>query len=83
MNKLLAEIGDDDIMLQCDGYESMLNALESEDTDGRIAELVSPGDCSDIASMPDCEVGVFIFKELTKRLINISCPIRMAMWTEK
>ena len=36
--------------------------MESEDTDGRIAELVTPGDCSDLCSAPDRELGAFIVK---------------------
>ena len=70
VNKLLEEVGDDCILLQCDGYESLLNAIESEDKDGKIFELISPGNCSDICSMPDCEVGAFLVRKVNNYFDN-------------
>ena len=66
VKQVLDNIGNNNILLQCDGYESFLNALATVDTKGQIRELVSPGDCSDLCSMPDCEVGAFITKKVDK-----------------
>ena len=60
VNRLLEKIGDENVLLQCDGYESFLNALKKCDTEGQIRELISPGDCTDLCSMPDCDVGAFV-----------------------
>ena len=55
VNKFLEVIGEDCVFFQCDvdGYESFINALESEDMNGHIAELISPSTCTDLCSMPD------------------------------
>ena len=53
-------------MLQLDGYESYLNALESVDTDGHINEAVSPGDCTDLSSTIDQEIGSFVKEHFNK-----------------
>ena len=53
-------------MLQLDGYESYLNALEAVDTQGHIREAVSPGDCTDLCSTIDQELGCFIKDEFNK-----------------
>ena len=47
-------------MLQLDGYESYLNALKKIDTHGHIKEVVSPGDCTDLCSTVDQELGSFV-----------------------
>ena len=47
VKRILKKIGDEEILLQLDGYESYLNALEEIDEDGQINEVVSPGDCTD------------------------------------
>ena len=46
-------------MLQLDGYESYLNA-QKIDMNGHIKEFVSPGDCTDLCSTVDQELGSFI-----------------------
>ncbi len=66
VQRLLEIIGDERILLQCDGYESLLNAIETEDSDGHIHELISAADCTDLCSVPDCEVGVYIKREVNK-----------------
>ena len=66
VKKVLEIIGDDNISLQVDGYKSMVNALETEDKDGHIFELISPGDCTDLCSMPDCSVGAFVKGKINK-----------------
>ena len=43
VKRILEIIGDKNNLLQCDGYESVLNALQTERTEKQIAELVSPG----------------------------------------
>ena len=46
--------------MQLDGYESYLNVLKKIDTNGHIKEVVSPGDCTDLCSTVDQELGSFI-----------------------
>ena len=70
IKKVLEIIGDDNILLQLDGYKSMVNALETEDKDGHIFELISPSDCTDLCSMPDCSVGAFIKGKVNKHFDN-------------
>ena len=45
---------------ELDGYESYLNALKKVDVNGHIREVVSPGDCTDLCSTVDQELGSFI-----------------------
>ena len=49
-------------LLQLDGYESYLNAIDEIDVNGQINEGVSPGDCTDLSSTIDQEIGSFIKK---------------------
>ena len=51
VQRILEEIGDENILLQLDGYESYLNALKKID-DGHIREVVSP-DYTDLCSTVD------------------------------
>ena len=51
VRRVLEKIGDEKILLQCDGYESFLNALESEDKKGQIRELISSSQCTDLCSI--------------------------------
>ena len=51
---------DENILLQLDGYESYLNALKKVDINGYIREVVSPGDCTDLCSTIDRELGSFV-----------------------
>ena len=60
VRRILDRIGGNDIMLQLDGYESYLNAISSIDVEGHINEVVSPGDCTDLCSTIDQEIGSFI-----------------------
>ena len=60
VQRILDRIGGNDIMLQLDGYESYLNAISSVDVEGHINEVVSPGDCTDLCSTIDQEIGSFI-----------------------
>ena len=62
----MKKIGDEQIWLQLDGYESYLNALEKIDEDGQINEVVSPGDCTDLCSTIDQEIGSFVKAEFNK-----------------
>ena len=48
----------------------MMNALETEDKDGHIFELISPSDCTDLCSMPDCSVRAFIKGKVNKYFDN-------------
>ena len=83
IKNVLEIIGDDNILLQLDGYKSMLNALETEDKDGHIFELISPGDCTDLCSMPDCSVGTFVKGETTNILLVTSINDPMITLMEK
>ena len=57
VSKVLEELEDGEtILMQMDGYESLINAVEDLDTEGQIKELISPGDCTDLCSVIDCEV---------------------------
>ena len=60
VQRILDAIGDENILLQLDGYESYLNALKKVDVNGHIREVVSPGDCTDLCSTVDQELGSFI-----------------------
>ena len=60
VQRILDRIGGNDIMLQLDGYESYLNGISSVDVEGHINEVVSPGDCTDLCSTIDQEIGSFI-----------------------
>ena len=60
VQRILEAIDDENILLQLDGYESYLNALKKIDIDGHIREAVSPGDCTDLCSTVDQEVGSFV-----------------------
>ena len=51
VRRILEEIGDENILLQLDGYESYLNAIKKID-DGYIREVVSP-DYTDLCSTVD------------------------------
>ena len=53
-------------MLQLDGYESYLNAIDEIDVNGQINEGVSPGYCTDLSSTVDQEIGSLIKKEFNK-----------------
>ena len=44
----------------------MMNALETEDKDGHTFEPISPEDCTDLCSMPDCSVSAFIKGKINK-----------------
>ena len=66
VQRILDAIGDENILLQLDGYESYLNAIKKIDTDGHIREVVSPGDCTDLCSTVDQELGSFVKKEFNK-----------------
>ena len=46
--------------MQLDGYESYLNALNKIDVNGQIRDVVSPGDCTDLSSTVDQELGSFV-----------------------
>ena len=60
VQRILDSIGDEYILLQLDGYQSYLNAIKKVDGDGHIREVVSPGDCTDLSSTIDQEVGSFV-----------------------
>ena len=60
VQRILDTIGDEHILLQLDGYESYLNAIKKVDVDGHIKEAVSPGDCTDLSSTIEQEVGSFV-----------------------
>ena len=66
VRRILDAIGDENILLQLDGYESYLNAIDEIDVDGQINEAVSPGDCTDLGSTIDQELGAFIKKDFSK-----------------
>ena len=51
VQRILEEIGDENILLQLDGYESYLNAIKKID-DGHIREVVS-SDYTDLCSTVD------------------------------
>ena len=57
VQRILDAIGDENILLQLDGYESYLNALKKVDINGHIREVVSTGDCTDLCSTIDQELG--------------------------
>ena len=70
MQPILDAIGNENILLQLDGYESYLNALDKLDVNGQIKEVVSPGDCTDLCSTIDQELGSFVkvaFNDAFKR----------------
>ena len=60
VRRILDAVGDEHILLQLDGYESYLNALDKVDVDGHINEAVNPGDYTDVSSTIDQELGQFI-----------------------
>ena len=66
VQRILDAIGDENILLQLDGYESYLNAIKKIGTYGHIREVVSPGDCTDLCSTVDQELGSFVKKEFNK-----------------
>ena len=66
VKRILKKIGDEEILLQLDGYESYLNALEKIDEDGQVNEVVSPGDCTDLCSPIDQKIGSFVKAEFNK-----------------
>ena len=57
-------------MLQLDGYESYINAIEANDNDGHIKEVISPGDCTDLCSTIDQEIGSFVKAHFTKSFMK-------------
>ena len=63
---ILEEIGDKNILLQLGHYESYLNVLKKIDIDGHIREAVSPGDCTDLCSTVDQELGSFVKEHFNK-----------------
>ena len=62
---ILEKIGDENILLQLDGYESYLNAIKKIDVDGHINEVTNPGDTTDLCSTIDQELGAIIKKDFT------------------
>ena len=60
LKRILDAIGNENILLQLDGYESYLNALNKIDVNGQIRDVVSPGDCTDLSSTVDQELGSFV-----------------------
>jgi len=66
VQRILDAIGDERILLQLDGYESYLNAINEVDVNGQILEAVSPGDCTDLGSTIDQEIGSFIKTDFNK-----------------
>ena len=58
--RILDAIGNENILLQSDGNESYLNALNKIDFNGQIRDVVSPGDCTDLSSTVDQELGSFV-----------------------
>ena len=43
-----------------------MNATQSVDSNGNIKELISPGDCTDLCSTIDQEIGSFVKAHFTK-----------------
>ena len=62
---ILEKIGDENILLQLDGYQSYLNAIQKMDVDGHINEVTNPGDTTDLCSTIDQELGAIIKKDFT------------------
>ena len=60
VQRILDAIGNENILLQLDDYESYLNALNKIDVNGQIRDVVSPGDCTDLSSTIDQELGSFV-----------------------
>ena len=81
VKRILKKIGDEEILLQLDGYESYLNALEEIDEDGQINEVVSPGDCTDLCSTIDQEIGSFVKAEFNKAFM-IHFKADLDRWAE-
>ena len=53
VQRILEAIGDENILLQLDGYESYLNAIKKIDVDGHIRKVVTPVDYIDLYSTVD------------------------------
>ena len=60
VQRILDTIRNQNVLLQLDGYESYLNALKKIDVNGQLREVVSPGDCTDLCSTIDQELGNFV-----------------------
>ena len=58
VQRILDTMGNE--LLQLDGYESYLNSLKKIDVNGQIRKVVSPGDCTDLCSTIDQELGSFV-----------------------
>ena len=59
MQRILDAMGNENILLRLDGYESYLNAF-NKIVNGQITDVVSPGDCTDLSSPVDQELGSFV-----------------------
>ena len=60
VQRILDAMGNENILLRLDGYESYLNAFNKIDVNGQITDVVSPGDCTDLSSPVDHELGSFV-----------------------
>ena len=63
---ILEKIGDENILLELDGYESYLNAIKNVDVDGHINECTNPDDATDLCSTVDQEIGALIKRDFQK-----------------
>ena len=60
VQRILKTIGDENMLIQVDGYESYLTPLKKIDTKGQIREGISPGYCTDSCSTIDQELKSFV-----------------------